>query len=107
VVRRRPHWPLLAAVLLFGALLLTASVVSPMLLSSGATELESQVGRMESHQAELSAAITALSSQISALAAPDRVAEQAAQIGLQPAEEVHYVQSGLSGSEGDTTVAGR
>jgi cell division protein FtsL len=97
----------IAVVLLFGALLLTASVVSPILLNSGATALESQVGRTENRQAELSAAITALSSQISALSSPDRVAEQATQIGLQPAEEVHYVQSGSPESEGDTTVAGR
>ncbi len=107
VSRRRPQWPSIAVALLFAGLLLGASIVSPMLLASGATGLESQVGRMESHQAELSASIGALSSQISALSAPERVAEQATQLGLQPAEKVHYVQGGMAGTEGDTTVAGR
>jgi cell division protein FtsL len=107
VSRRRPQWPTITVALLFAALLLGVSIVSPMLLASEATGVESQVGRMESHQAELSASIAALSSQISALSAPERVAEQAAQLGLQPAEKVHYVQSGTAGTEGDTTVAGR
>ena len=78
-----------------------------MLLTSGATQVESQVGRMENDQAHLSATIAALSSQISALSAPDRVAEQAIQLGLQPAEKVHYVESGTAETEGDTTVADR
>jgi cell division protein FtsL len=107
VVRRHPQWPLIVAVLVFAALLLGVSVVSPMLVSSGATQVESEVGRMENKQAQLSAAIAALSSQISALSAPDRVAEQADRLGLQPADKVHYVQSGTAGTEGDTTVAGR
>jgi len=98
---------MIAAALVFAALLLTASVVSPMLLSSRATDVESQVGRMESTEAQLSASMAALDSQISALSAPDRVAEQATKLGLQPAEQVHYVQSGPAGTEGDTTVAGR
>ena len=107
VSRRRPQWRMIAAALAFAALLLGVSVVSPMLLSSRATDVESQVGRMENAEAQLSASIAALSSQISALSAPDRVAEQAAQLGLQPAGQVHYVQDGPVGTEGDTTVAGR
>lgn len=107
VSRRRPQWPTIAAALLFAVILLGASVVSPMLLTSGATEVETQVGRTESDQAQLSATIAALSSQISALSAPDRVAEQAAQLGLQPAETVHYMQNRIAETEGDTTVAGR
>jgi cell division protein FtsL len=98
---------MIAAALVFAALLLTVSVVSPMLLSSRATDVESQVGRVENTEAQLSASIAALDSQISALSAPERVAEQATQLGLQPAEQVHYVQSGPAGTEGDTTVAGR
>jgi cell division protein FtsL len=98
---------MIAAVLVCAALLLGVSVVSPMLLSSRATGAESQVGRMENSEAQLSASIAALSSQISALSAPDRVAEQATQLGLQPAGQVHYVQSGPVGTEGDTAVAGR
>jgi cell division protein FtsL len=98
---------MIALGLLFAALLLCASIVSPMLLTSGATGVESQVGRTESSQARLSAEIAALSSQISALSAPDRLVEQATQLGLQPADKVHYVQSGMAGTEVDTTVAGR
>ncbi len=107
VVRRRPQWPTIGVALLFAFVLLGVSIVSPMLLTSEATQVESQVGRMENDQAQLSATIAALSSQISALSAPDRVAEQATQLGLQPAEQVHYMQSGMAGTEGDTTVAGR
>jgi cell division protein FtsL len=98
---------MIAVALLFAAALLGTSVVSPMLWSSGATGVESQVGRMENEEARLSADIAALSSQISALSAPDRVAEQAAQLGLQPAGKVHYMQRGIVGTEGDATVAGR
>jgi cell division protein FtsL len=107
VTRRRSQWHLIVAALVFAAILLGVAVVSPMLLSSKATEVESQVGRMESSEAQLSASIAALSSQISALSAPQRVAEQAAQLGLEPAEQVQYVQSAPVGTEGDTTVAGR
>jgi cell division protein FtsL len=97
----------IAAVLVFAALLLGVSILSPMILSSGATQVESQVGRMENEQTQLSAAIAALSAQIYTLSAPDRVAEQAAQLGLQPADKVQYVQNGTAETEGDTTVAGR
>jgi cell division protein FtsL len=98
---------MIAVALLFGVLLLSVSIVSPMLLSSGATGIESEVGRMETQQAELAADLAALSSQVSALSAPDRIAGQAAKLGLQPAEKVHYVLDGTVGTEGDTTVAGR
>jgi cell division protein FtsL len=107
VTRRRPQWPLIVAGLLFAVLLLAVSIVTPMLVTSVAIGVESQVGKMENAQAQLSATITGLSSQISSLSAPDRVAEQAAQLGLQPAEKVHYLHSGTAGTEGDTTVAGR
>jgi cell division protein FtsL len=107
VTRRMPQWRMIAVALLFAATLLGVAIVTPMLLSSGVAEVESQVGRMESNQTQLSASIAALSSQISALSAPDRVAEQAAQLGLKPADKVHYLQSGAAGTEGDTTVAGR
>jgi hypothetical protein len=69
--------------------------------------VETRVGGMERSAAQLSASISALSSQVSALSAPGRVAEQAAQLGLVPAEQVHYVQSGTGTAEGDVTVAGR
>jgi cell division protein FtsL len=107
VSRRRPQWPMIFVALLFAAVLLGVSIVSPMLLSAGVAQVESQVGRMENNQAQLSANVAALSSQISTLSAPDRVAEQAKHLGLQPAEKVHYVPSGMAGTEGDTTVANR
>lgn len=98
---------MIALSVLFATVLLGVAVVSPMLVSSGATQVESQVGRMENNQSQLSSSIAALSSQISALSAPNRIAEQATRLGLQPADKVHYVQSGTAGTEGDTTVAGR
>jgi cell division protein FtsL len=107
VTRRRPRWALISVTLLFGMALLGLGIVSPMLLASAATDVESQVGRMENEQAQLAATIAALSSQISALSAPERVAEQATQLGLLPAERVHYLQSGMEGTEVGTTVAGR
>ncbi len=78
-----------------------------MLLSSEATVVESQVGHMENTEAQLSASIAGLSSQVAALSAPERVAEQAAQLGMQPVEQVHYLESGPAETEADTTVAGR
>jgi cell division protein FtsL len=98
---------MIAAVLVFAALLLSVAVVSPMLLSGRATAAESQVGHMENTEAQLSASITALSAQIAALSAPERVAEQAAQLGLQPVERVYYLDGESAGREADTTVAVR
>ena len=107
VTRRRLQWPMIAAVILFAAVFLAVLVVTPMLLSARAIQIESKVGQMENTEAQLSASIAALSSQIAALSSPERVAEQAAEIGLQPAERVHYVPSGQPETEGNTTVAGR
>jgi cell division protein FtsL len=107
VTQRRVKWPTFVAFMALAAVFLAVCVISPILLSSRATELESQVGRTESTEAQLSAEITALSSQVSALSSPDRVAEQAAQLGLGPAERVLYVQSGSAATEGDTTIADR
>jgi cell division protein FtsL len=98
---------MIGAVLVFAALLLSVAVVSPMLLSARATTAESQVGHMENTEAQLSASIAGLSSQIAALSSPERVAEQAAQLGLQPVERVFYLESASAGTEADTTVAGR
>jgi len=96
-----------AAVTVFAAVLLGVAVVSPMLVSSKATEMETRIGNMESSEAQLSGDIAGLSSQIATLSAPERVAEQAAQLGLEPAGQVHYVRGDEAGSEGETTVAGR
>lgn len=98
---------MIAAVLVFAAVLLGVSVVSPMLLSSRAAQLESRVGQMQNTETQLSVSIAALSSKNAALSSPERVAEQASQLGLQPADRVHYVQSGPLETEGDATVARR
>ena len=77
--------------------------------SSAVAGMESAVGQAESQQQQLAADTAALSSQISSLSSPQRVAEEAAQLGLVPANEVSYMSSGeqMLASEGDTTVAGR
>ena len=109
VIRRRPRWGMVVLALTFAALLLGALVIAPVLINSAATGLESAVGRAEAQQQQLSAETAALSAQISALSSPQRVAEQAARLGLGPALSVHYVQTGTetASAEGDTTVAGR
>lgn len=108
LVRQRRHmWPTVTAVMLFAAIFLSVAIICPILLTSRAADVETQVGRMERSEAQLSASISALSSQVSALSAPDRVAEQAAQLGLEPSDEVRYVQSGTEVVESDVTVAGR
>ena len=91
------------------ALLLAVSMVVPMLISAATTELESAVGELEARQGEVAAPASSLSAQVSALSSPERVAEQAVQLGLVPAQSVHYLQveSGTAAAEGDTTVAGR
>ncbi len=67
------------------------------------------MGQLESQRADLITSTSALSAQISALSAPDRVADQAIQLGLGPAQSVQYVQdeTGATATEGDTAVAGR
>lgn len=95
--------------LMFAALVLAVSVIVPVLVNSAATGVESTVGRLEAERQELAAAASALSAQISALSSPERVTEEAAQLGLGPAQSVHYLQAGTetATSEGDTTVARR
>lgn len=109
VVRRRPRWGLVMLALVFATVLLGASIVAPVLINSAATGLETEVGRMEMQQKALAADTAALSAQISALASPERVSEQAARLGLGPAQSVQYfeLETGVAATEGDTTVAGR
>lgn len=109
VTRRRPRWGMVLLALVFASLLLGVSVVVPVLVNSAATGVESAVGQLEAKQQELATAASALSAQISALSSPERVTEQATQLGLGPARSVHYLQAetGTAASEGDTTVAGR
>lgn len=107
--KRRPRWGLLTVILGLVALLLGAAVICPVLLSSAATDLEAQVGRLEAKQKDLSAAESTLSAQISGLSSPERIAEEAYRLGLRPAASVHYVEVGAASNvaEGGTTVAGR
>jgi len=109
VSRRRPHWGAILVALVLASFLLGVSIVAPTLVSGATTEIESAVGELEAQQRELAAAASTLSAQVSALSSPERVAEQAIQLGLVPAQSVHYLQaeSGTAAAEGDTTVAGR
>ncbi len=95
--------------LVFATVLLGASIVAPVLINSAATGLETEVGRMEIQQKTLAADTAALSAQISALASPERVSEQAVRLGLGPAQSVRYfeLETGMAATEGDTTIAGR
>jgi cell division protein FtsL len=108
-VRRKVRWGLVFAVLGAAAILLSAAVICPVLLSSAATDVEAAVGKVEAQQRELTAAGMTLSAQISGLSSPDRIAEEANKLGLQPAASVHYLQvdPGTDAAEGATTVAGR
>jgi hypothetical protein len=107
VTRRRPRWGMAILALAFVALLLGGSIVLPMLVSSAATGVESAIGQMESRQKELAIATSGLSAQIAALSAPDRVAEQAAQLGLEEASSISYMtaDAGSAATEGESTVA--
>lgn len=88
--------------ILFAVLLVAVGVVIPMLVGAAATGVESSVGRLERQEKELTASVSALSAQVSALSAPERVAEQAEDIGLGPAVEVRYLEL-----EDYISVAGR
>ncbi|OFW61041.1 MAG: hypothetical protein A2133_04565 [Actinobacteria bacterium RBG_16_64_13] len=107
--KRRPRWRMVLVALAFTGLLLGALIVAPMLINSAATGAESEVGKLETQQKELTAQTGALAAQISALSSPERVAEQAARLGLGPAQSIHYVGTAAETAavEGDTTVAGR
>jgi hypothetical protein len=109
VTRRRPRWGVACLALVFVAIILGGAIVAPVLVNSAATGLEAAVGQLESQQADLATSASALSAQVSALSAPDRVADQAIQLGLGPAQSVQYVQdeTGAKVTEVDTAVAGR
>lgn len=109
VTKRRTHWGAALLALTFVGVLVGALIIVPVVVSSAATGLEARVGQLEAQEQELATATSALSAQISSLSSPDRVAEQAAELGLGPARSVHYMQveSGSVVTEGDTTVTGR
>jgi cell division protein FtsL len=109
VNHRVPRWRLGVLVTVVAALFIGLLVVAPIMTNSAVAGMESAVGQAETQQQQLAADTAALSSQISSLSSPQRVAEQAAQLGLVPANDVSYLASGeqMLASEGDTTVAGR
>lgn len=109
VARRRPRWGLVLLALAFALVLVGSAVVAPVMINSATTEVESVVGQAEAKQKELATATSAIAAQISTLSSPQRVAEQAAQLGLVPAEDVNYMAAGAGAgpTEGDTEVAGR
>ena len=108
VRRRRPQWGVILVSFALLGLLVGVSIVVPMLVSAATTEIESAVGELETRQQQVAAAASALSAQVSGLSSPERITEQAVQLGLVPAQSVHYVQvGGGAAAEGDTTVAGR
>jgi cell division protein FtsL len=109
VRRRRPRWGAILVTLVLASFLVGVSIVVPMLMSAATTEIESAVGELEARESEVAADASALSAQVSALSSPERIADQAIQLGLVPARSVHYLQveSGTAAAEGDTTVAGR
>lgn len=102
-------WRLRILVSVFAALIVALTVITPIVINTAAAGLEAAVGQAEAQQEQLAADTAALSSQISSLSSPQRVAEQAAQLGLVPAGQVSYLATGgqMLASEGDTTVAGR
>ena len=79
------------------------------MISSAVAGMESAVGQAEAQQQELAADTAALRRRSPRLSSPQRVAEQAAQLGLVPAERCQLRGAGdrMLASEGDTTVAGR
>lgn len=109
VTKRQPRWGMVFLAVAFVGILVGALVIAPVVVSSAARGMEAKVGQLESLEQELATATSALSAQISALSSPSRVAEQAAELGLGPAQSVHYVQveSGSAVTEGATTVTGR
>jgi cell division protein FtsL len=106
VVRRRPRWGLLLGALALAALLLVVAIIVPVMVNSAATDIESRVGRLAGEQKALATTVSGLSAQIATSSSPERVTEQAARLGLKPAQSVHYLQAGIGTavSEGDTTV---
>jgi len=110
VVRhRKPRWGVVIVALLFALVLVGTSVVVPAMVKSATTEIEATLGVVEVQQKELSASTSAIAAQISTLASPLKVVEQAAELGLVPATEVSYVAAATQGetTEGHTQVAGR
>ncbi len=107
--RRRPRWGLVLVVLAFALVFVGSSVIVPVMVSSATTEVETAVGGVEATQNGLAADTASLAAEISALSSPQRVAEQAARLGMVPATDVSYVAAtpGSQDPEGETEVADR
>jgi cell division protein FtsL len=98
-----------AAVAAVALVLLTVVYILPVMINSSTTDLEAATGRLQSKQTELVRAGADLSAQVAGLSTPQRVAEEATKLGLQPAASVHYLQinAGTAVAEGTATVANR
>ncbi len=101
VTRRRPRRGVVASVIALAAILLVIGVVTPVLISAAVTGMESEIGRLERQEQDLQARSSSLAAQVSTLSAPDRVVEQAMELGLGPAVSVRYLEV-----PGGTTTAG-
>lgn len=100
---------MLAGVAAVALILLTVVYILPVMMNSSTTDLEAATGRLQSKQTELVRAGADLSAQVAGLSTPQRVAEVATKLGLQPAASVHYLQinAGMAVAEGTATVANR
>jgi cell division protein FtsB len=110
VVRHRtPRRWLGVFAVVFAVAFVGLTVVAPMMMSSKVAGVEAAVGQAEAEQQQLAADTAALAAQISSLTSPQRVAEEAAQLGLVPSQDVSYQSSGapMVASDGETAVAGR
>jgi cell division protein FtsB len=109
VKHRTPRRWLGTLAVVFAVGLVGLTVVAPMMMSTKVAGVEAAVGQAEAQQQQLAADTAALAAQISSLSSPQRVAEEAAQLGLVPSQDVSYQSSGgpMLASDGETAVAGR
>lgn len=92
VKQRRPQWKAVSLALVTVAVLVACCFVTPVLLRAATTDAESAIGKLQVKQEQLRAENMALGARISFLRSPLRVSEQAAQLGLGPAQSVHYLE---------------
>jgi hypothetical protein len=116
VTERRPRWGLLTLVMCGLAVVLTASLVGPVLITSAAHSAEYKAAQLAQQQTKLSVEATTLAAKVSELSATGRVSEEAAKLGMVPATKIQYLgmeqqvsasSSGATAVEGDPTVAGQ
>lgn len=109
VKRRQPLWKVAALVFLTAAAFISLCFVTPVLLRAATTDAESAVGKLQARQEQLKAENLALDARASSLRSPQRVSEQAAQLGLGPAQSVHYLElsTAVAALEDTGATAGR